>query len=158
MVRSEETDVAESAELPGLCYGSVPSPGGQRDRGEGRPGRAVKRKGNAHQLRHTHKPQRRQPGTKHFPYFIIPKLSVCLANVTSPPRDWNINKKQQRPRGTERSWHLELSSSWGKACPGCTARAKRTHTAWKASSPHGFAAQATPHFAKGQVQVYYHSW
>lgn len=79
MVRSEETDVADSTELQGLCFCAQPQ--GTEALREGGPGSPVKWKGNAHQLRHTWKPQRRQPGTKDFPDFIIPRLGVPLVNA-----------------------------------------------------------------------------
>lgn len=121
----------------GCATASVPSLRGQRDWGKAWKTSEAER--NAHQLRHTGKPQRRQPGTKDFPYSIILKrcaitecniLSICLIH------------QQRATKGDQ------TGSEWSERLkPGCT---DWTGRAWNPSSAHGLEPRQHHTLQKGK--------
>lgn len=84
MVRFEETDVADSTELQGLCFCAQPR--GTEGLREGRAWKPSEVEGECPSAEALMEATEETAGAKAFPDFTIPRLGVSLVN------SWNINK------------------------------------------------------------------
>lgn len=100
MVRSEETDVAESAELPGLCYGSVPSPGGTEGQRGGKAWKSSEAERECPSAEAHTQATEETAWNKAFSIFYYPQTQ-CFFGECNIPSTWL--KHQQKATETKRN-------------------------------------------------------